>query len=187
MKRIKKFCLSVLSAAFFLGACTCSLNVNAATAGQTTQQVKVSASSEQATAAASVQSTSTEQVSLATPRISVIADYQSATVTWKAVKGASKYKVSCSDGQSVTFKKAGTYTFTKLKEGRTYTFTVTASSSNAKSSSKKLSATIPVTISQNVTGLSVYASNDCLNLKWNTIYTANGYSIYLKKEVPTLF
>lgn len=184
MKRIKNFCLSVLSATFFLGACTCftsSVNVNAATAGQTTQQIKTATFSEQTTAVASAQSTNTKQVSLATPRISVIADYQSATVTWKAVKGASKYKISCSDGQSITFKKAGTYTFTKLKEGRTYTFTVTVSASNMKSSSKKLSATIPVTISQNVTGLSVYASNDCLNLKWNTVYTANGYSVYIKK------
>lgn len=184
MKRIKKLSLSVLSAAFLLGFCTYftpSLNAKAAAASPTTQQINTSAPTAQTTAAASVQSTSTEQITLSTPRISVTADYQSATVTWKAVKGASKYKISCSDGQSVTFKKAGTYTFTKLKEGRTYTFTVAASASNAKSSSKKLSATIPATISQNVTGLSVYASNDCINLKWNTVYTANGYSVYLKK------
>lgn len=185
MKRTKKLCLSVLSAAFFLGFCSCFstfLNVKAATTvSYTTSQAKISTSEKQTASVMATQNTTEKQATLATPCITVTAGYQSATVTWKAVKDASKYKISCSDGQSVTFKKAGTYTFTKLKEGRTYTFTVTASASNVKSSSKKLSATIPATIAQNVTGLSVYASNDCLNLKWNTVYTANGYSVYIKK------
>ena len=177
MKRTKKLCLSVISTAFLLGLSTCfaaPLNVNAA---------PQSASANQNTSGIAVQSAAAtpQTVSLAAPRITVTAGYLSATVTWKAVSGASKYKISCSDGQSVTYKKAGTHTFSNLREGKTYTFTVTASGTNAKSSSKKLSVSIPVTISENVTGLSVYASNDRLNLKWNTVYGANGYNVYLKK------
>lgn len=179
MKKVKKLCLSVVSAVFLLGLCTCfatTLNVNAATAASQTANQNTAVATSQSTA-----TTTEEKVTLPTPRITVTAGYQSADITWKAVKGASKYKVSCSDGQSVTFKKAGTYTFSKLKEGRSYTFTVTASATGAKSSSKKISADIPVTVSQNVTGLSVYASNDRLQLKWNTIYNANGYNVYIKK------
>lgn len=179
MKKVKNLCLSVVNAVFLLGFCACfatTLNVNASTAASQTGNQNTAVATSQSTA-----TTTEEKVTLPTPRITVTAGYQSADVTWKAVKGASKYKISCSDGQSVTFKKAGAYTFSKLKEGRSYTFTVTASATGAKSSSKKISADIPVTVSQNVTGLSVYASNDYLQLKWNTIYSASGYNVYIKK------
>lgn len=206
MKRTKKLCLSVISTAFLLGLYTCfvaPLNVSASTTvSQNTNQQNISATNNNITvnsgnSTSSTQNTSAKQstsdvavqsvaatpqtVSLATPRITVTAGYLSATVTWKAVSGASKYKISCSDGQTVTYKKAGTHTFSNLREGKIYTFTVVTSATNAKSSSKKLSVSIPVTISENVTGLSVYASNNCLNLKWNTVYGANGYSVYIKK------
>ena len=166
MKITNKLCLSVASALLFFGLCT---------------YPAVSLNASQTTVKSQSTTSSTEAVSLKAPYFTVTPGYKSAQITWKAVTGANKYKLFCSDGRSVKFKKAGTYTFNQLNEGQTYTFTVKAFAPNAKTVSRKLSATIPVTISQNVTGLSVYASNSRLNLKWNTLYNASGYSVYIKK------
>lgn len=166
MKITNKLCLSVASALLFFGLCT---------------YPAVSLNASQTTVKSQSTTSSTEAVSLKAPYFTVTPGYKSAQITWKAITGANKYKLFCSDGRSVKFKKAGTYTFNQLNEGQTYTFTVKAFAPNAKTVSRKLSATIPVTISQNVTGLSVYASNSRLNLKWNTLYNASGYSVYIKK------
>ena len=143
MKITNKLCLSVASALLFFGLCT---------------YPAVSLNASQTTVKSQSTTSSTEAVSLKAPYFTVTPGYKSAQITWKAVTGANKYKLFCSDGRSVKFKKAGTYTFNQLNEGQTYTFTVKAFAPNAKTVSRKLSATIPVTISQNVTGLSVYAS-----------------------------
>lgn len=138
----------------------------------------------------------TQKIKLSTPLITVTTGYQSATISWKAVTGTPStpsvitYKVSCSDGRYINISstsKVTTHTFDKLKEGQTYSFTVQASATNATASSARSSATIPTTVSQNVTGLSTYASNDRINLKWDTLYGASGYWIYQKNGTTYTF
>ena len=105
MKIANKLCLSVASALLFFGLCTYpAVSLNAAS---------------QTTAKSQRTTSSTETVSLKAPYFTVTPGYKSAQITWKAVTGANKYKLFCSDGRSVKFTKAGTYTFTQLNEGQT--------------------------------------------------------------------
>ena len=109
MKITNKLCLSVASALLFFGLCT---------------YPAVSLNASQTTVKSQSTTSSTEAVSLKAPYFTVTPGYKSAQITWKAITGANKYKLFCSDGRSVKFKKAGTYTFNQLNEGQTYTFTV---------------------------------------------------------------
>ena len=101
MKITNKLCLSVASALLFFGLCT---------------YPAVSLNASQTTVKSQSTTSSTEAVSLKAPYFTVTPGYKSAQITWKAVTGANKYKLFCSDGRSVKFKKAGTYTFNQLND-----------------------------------------------------------------------
>ena len=91
MKITNKLCLSVASAFYSSGfALIRQFSLNAS---QTTVKSQSTTSS-------------TEAVSLKAPYFTVTPGYKSAQITWKAVTGANKYKLFCSDGRSVKFKKS---------------------------------------------------------------------------------
>ena len=94
MKITNKLCLSVASALLFFGLCT---------------YPAVSLNASQTTVKSQSTTSSTEAVSLKAPYFTVTPGYKSAQITWKAVTGANKYKLFCSDGRSVKFKSRNLY------------------------------------------------------------------------------
>ena len=79
MKITNKLCLSVASALLFFGLCT---------------YPAVSLNASQTTVKSQSTTSSTEAVSLKAPYFTVTPGYKSAQITWKAVTGANKEKLS---------------------------------------------------------------------------------------------
>lgn len=117
------------------------------------------------------------------------ASYKSVKLTWKKVKGASKYTVLRSTKKSSGYKaiktvKKNTYTDTKASCGKTYYYKVTAVKGSTKKTSKAVKIKCTPAKVSSVTG----TSSDCSNvtISFKKVSGANGYDIrYCNTEKGT--
>ncbi|MGN1195505.1 MAG: fibronectin type III domain-containing protein [Acutalibacteraceae bacterium] len=104
----------------------------------------------------------------------------SATVTWKAVSGATGYEVYLKVGSSYVRKAtvtSATYTFTGLSAGTSYSIRIRAYSKNGPTYSSYVSYSFK-TAPDKVTGLSADIQGTYATIKWNKATGAAGYLLY---------
>ncbi len=111
------------------------------------------------------------------------------SLSWKAVKGASKYNVyMLQDGKYVLKQStsATSYKATSLKAATAYSFKIVAEAENGVLSTEKLVSTKTAPVAVSAKKIKASATDTTVTLSWSAVTGATGYRIeYLKGKTWT--